>query len=72
LLFDDLILNTPELQIPHPRMHERAFVIVPLEEIARMAYHPVLDTQVIDLWDQHQSGAGVVWEVIEEELGYAP
>lgn len=66
LLFDDLILNTPELQIPHPRMHERAFVIVPLEEIARMAYHPALDTHIVDLWDKHSGGVGAVWEADEE------
>ncbi|MBD2489726.1 2-amino-4-hydroxy-6-hydroxymethyldihydropteridine diphosphokinase [Aulosira sp. FACHB-615] len=41
LLYDQVILDTPNLQIPHPRMRERAFVLVPLAEIAPDWIEPV-------------------------------
>ena len=40
LLFEDAILDVPGLKIPHPRMHERAFVLIPLLEIAPQASVP--------------------------------
>ena len=42
LLFDDVIVNTPTLTIPHPRLHQRGFVLVPLAEVATNEEHPVL------------------------------
>jgi 2-amino-4-hydroxy-6-hydroxymethyldihydropteridine diphosphokinase len=42
LLFDNETVNTPELTLPHPAMHERRFVLEPLNEIAPDAAHPVL------------------------------
>ncbi|HMO36811.1 MAG TPA: 2-amino-4-hydroxy-6-hydroxymethyldihydropteridine diphosphokinase, partial [Gemmatales bacterium] len=41
LLFDDQILHEPQLTIPHPRLHERSFMLGPLAEIAPQALHPV-------------------------------
>ena len=40
LLFDDIIMNTETLTIPHPEMHKREFVLKPLVEIAPNVYHP--------------------------------
>lgn len=50
LLFaDNLIIDTPELSIPHPRMHKRDFVLVPLCEIAPEVVHPVLKKKISEL-----------------------
>jgi 2-amino-4-hydroxy-6-hydroxymethyldihydropteridine diphosphokinase len=62
LLLDDLILNTPELTVPHPRMHERVFVLAPLAEIAPDLRHPALDTSVSNLFAALPDHSGVaVW-----------
>jgi len=49
LLYDDIIIDEEGLTIPHPRMHERAFVLVPLLEIAPEAVHPVQGKTIRDL-----------------------
>ena len=44
-----VIMRAPDLTIPHPRMHERSFVLIPLTEIAPLLTHPVFDRNMRDL-----------------------
>jgi 2-amino-4-hydroxy-6-hydroxymethyldihydropteridine diphosphokinase len=52
ILYDNLILETPSLQIPHPRMRERAFVLVPLAEIAPNWLDPVTKLNITQLLEK--------------------
>jgi 2-amino-4-hydroxy-6-hydroxymethyldihydropteridine diphosphokinase len=49
LLYDDLIIQSPTLTIPHPLMHQRTFVLHPLAEIAPHLIHPVLKKTIAEL-----------------------
>lgn len=50
LLYDQLVLHNPHLTIPHPRLHERVFVLQPLCEIAPNTIHPVLGKTIAELY----------------------
>jgi 2-amino-4-hydroxy-6-hydroxymethyldihydropteridine diphosphokinase len=49
LLYDNLVVQTPELVIPHPRLAERAFVLVPLADLAPNLRHPISSLTVRQL-----------------------
>jgi 2-amino-4-hydroxy-6-hydroxymethyldihydropteridine diphosphokinase len=49
LLFDDQIIDSPNLKIPHPLMLKRDFVLIPLSEIAAQIRHPELGKTMLEL-----------------------
>ncbi|MGB0013985.1 MAG: 2-amino-4-hydroxy-6-hydroxymethyldihydropteridine diphosphokinase [Candidatus Sulfotelmatobacter sp.] len=57
LLFGNAVLDSAEVTIPHPAMHERRFVLEPLAEIAPEARHPVLNKTIRELRDALPAGA---------------
>ncbi len=52
LLYDDRVASTDRLEIPHPRMAERRFVLVPFAEIAPEARHPVFNKTIAEMLAQ--------------------
>ena len=61
LFYGDQIVSTPpNLIVPHPRLHERAFVLVPLADIAPDLVHPVSKKNIRQLLEEVQGKEGVV------------
>ena len=63
LLYGDQVIETPELVIPHPRLTERAFVLIPLAEIAPDTVHPTSGKTVNQMFKELGAVQGVLrWE----------
>ncbi len=59
LLYGSLTTDQPDLQIPHPRMSQRAFVLIPLAELAAVMVHPTLQLPIAELARRVQGQGGV-------------
>lgn len=65
LLYGNEIVSDDKLQIPHPLMHERLFVLKPLREIAAQVMHPVLEKSIEALYEARKAEMG---EKYDDEL----
>ena len=59
LFYDNRIIETQDLTIPHPRLPQRAFVLIPLSDIAPKLVHPVLGNSIAELASNVQGTSGV-------------
>ena len=60
LFYDNLVLNTENLSIPHKYFHKRAFLLVPMLEIAQDFVHPVFNKTVSQLYEELENPEMVV------------
>ena len=61
LLYEDVVMNTPELKLPHPDMQNRDFVLLPLAEIAPELVHPILQKSIEELSNLYISKRAVIF-----------
>ncbi len=64
LLFDSEVISDPDLQIPHPAMHQRRFVLAPLAEISAQVKHPLLGATAGELLRRLDASGGEVRRLV--------
>lgn len=69
LIYGDVLRDGPELCLPHPRMHERRFVLVPLCELAPRLRHPRLGATMRELLERCEDRSRVVRLEAEDGTG---
>lgn len=62
LMYGNLIISEDDLQIPHPLLHERMFVLLPLKEISPRLSHPVLEKTVEELFEDKKAESGATYD----------
>jgi 2-amino-4-hydroxy-6-hydroxymethyldihydropteridine diphosphokinase len=66
LLYGNLVMDTELVTVPHPRMHRRNFVLVPMAEIAPHIVHPILELSIQELLEASTDSAMVKrWKPVE-------
>ena len=55
LFYDDLILHTPRLDLPHPLLHERTFVLIPMSQLAPALLHPERGESIVAMLQNTQT-----------------